>query len=268
MKQNLILPLIAAGLLVIALTMTLTTSHKKQADRPAQQPAPIFADDFTDDALDEGKWTSCFPGGNCTHDENKELQCYAPDNITQDKGILYLTARKENKVCSNGTNYQYTSGLVQTEGKFSFTYGYVEARAKTPAGVGFWPTIWLLPTDRSWPPELDLLEQIGGVPDTNFMSVHYGANSDDKFVQQTYQGPDFTAGFHTYGMDWQKDHVTFYVDGKAVAGYTNRYNVPNKPMYLILNLAVGGSATPPPDAHTAFPSSFAVDYVKVWRQKP
>lgn len=224
----------------------------------------IFNEPFDGTSLNTSRWTSCFPGGKCTHEENKELQVYTSNNISVSGGFLKLTAKKENKVV-NGKTYNYTSGLIQTHGKFSFTYGYVEARAKTTKGVGFWPTIWTLATDYAWPPELDLLEQVGGVVDSNFMSVHYGPTGVDNYVQQTYTGPDFTAAYHVYGMDWKKDRVDFYIDGKQVCSYINRYNIPSKPMYLLINLAVGGTATPPPNSSTVFPSSFNVDYIKVWR---
>ena len=221
-----------------------------------------FNEDFT--SFNTVKWSNYFPGNKRTHEENRELQLYSSKNVTVSNSLLTITAKRETNLY-NSITYSYTSGLIQTAGKFSFTYGYVECRAKTTKGVGFWPTIWLLPVDGSWPPELDLLEQVGGVPDTNFMSVHWGSNNSNPYVQQTYQGPDFTADFHTYGMDWQKNYVTFYVDGVARAYYVNRYNVPNKPMYLIINLAIGGTATPPPNSSTTFPNTFQVDYVRVYQ---
>ena len=38
-------------------------------------------------------------------------------------------------------------------------------------------------------------------------------------------GFDASEGYHTYGFDWQKDSITWYVDGKAVYTATQQYPV-------------------------------------------
>src|SRR6185295_13120770 len=100
-----------------------------------------FSDEFTNTTLDSSKWLNYFVGGKRTHEENNELQLYSDKNVTISNGVLRITAKKETNVY-NGVTYNYTSGLIRS--KYSFTYGYVEAKAQTPKGVGFWPTIWLL----------------------------------------------------------------------------------------------------------------------------
>lgn len=241
---------------------------KTRTDKPvipsAQTPVVVFYDDFNGDKIDANKWTNCFAGNNCAHDENHELECYTPDNVVVAGSTLKTVARKEDKMCTNGKSYPYTSGLIQSSGKFSFKYGHVEVRAKTPAGTGLWSTVWMLASDFTFPPELDPLEQIGQIKDTNFMGMHYQQDDGSHaFVQQTVSGPDLTADFHTYGMDWQEGSVVYYLDGREVASYHNKYNVPNKPMYLLINLAVGGTAGGAPNAQTPFPSALEVDYIKV-----
>ena len=54
--------------------------------------------------------------------------------------------------------FSYRSGMVTTAGHFEFTYGQVEFRALAPLGRGLWPALWLLPADRTWPPEIDVME--------------------------------------------------------------------------------------------------------------
>ena len=41
--------------------------------------------------------------------------------------------------------------------------------------------------------------------------------------------------------------------------------VSREPMYLVLNLAVGGDYPGPPDGATVFPARVEVDWVRVWQ---
>jgi len=42
--------------------------------------------------------------------------------------------------------------------------------------------------------------------------------------------------------------------------------IPKEPMYLLVNLAVGGTWPGAPDQQTKFPADFLVDYVRVWQR--
>ena len=69
-----------------------------------------------------------------------------------------------------------------------------------------------------------------------------------------------------YGVDWQPDSVTWYVDGTQVAQCTTADGaISSTPMYLIMNLAVGGSWPGPPNATTPFPAQMTIDWVHVWQ---
>ena len=161
-----VMTMLALFLFGIYVMVTKTPEEPVVSSTPVeQQETVLFFDDF--DSFDETKWSHCFPGNNCTHDDNNELQFYQPENVTFEDGIATFTAKKEAK---NG--YPYTSGLIQTDDKFAFKYGYVEVRAKTPKGAGLWSTAWLLAEDNQWPPELNVLEQIGQINETNFVGIH------------------------------------------------------------------------------------------------
>ena len=75
-------------------------------------------------------------------------------------------------------------------------------------------------------------------------------------------GPDFSAGFHTFGLTWGPEAAVWYVEG--VARFRSARNIPTEEMYLLVNLAVGGEGPGDPDAGTRFPSRMEVDYVRVW----
>ena len=177
---------------------------------------------------------------------------------TVSSGVVSLTAAKASSSISSLINgYSYTSGMLNSYHSFSQTYGYFEISAKLPAGQGFWPAFWLMPTNGSWPPELDVMEVLGKDPTTLYTTVHY--NSDNEMETQNVAVADMSAGFHTYGVDWEADYITWYFDHKQVYRVATPAGL-NTPMYLILNLARGGDV----DQTTPLPGSYQIDYVRVY----
>jgi len=77
--------------------------------------------------------------------------------------------------------------------------------------------------------------------------------------------PDMSSDFHTYGVLWNESFVGWYFDGKRVA-FTPTPADMHRPMYLLLNLAVGGSWPGAPDEQTQFPARMQVDYVRAYAQ--
>ena len=45
---------------------------------------------------------------------------------------------------------------------------------------------------------------------------------------------------------------------------TTTQNVPDRPMYILANLAVGGEWPGMPDSKTPFPSAMEIDYIRAW----
>lgn len=163
----------------------------------------------------------------------------------------------------------YTSGMISTHHAFSQTYGYFEMRAELPAGPGLWPAFWMLPEDGSWPPELDVMEMIGSQPNTLRTTVHSQVSGDQQVDATHYLNEanvtvsDMTSGFHTYGVDWEPDTITWYFDGRAVFGAPTPADL-DRPMYMIANLAVGGAWAGDPDASTPVPARMTIDYIRAY----
>ena len=76
--------------------------------------------------------------------------------------------------------------------------------------------------------------------------------------------PDFSADFYTFAVDWEPGSIVWYVDGVERALTTK--GVPDEPMYLIANLAVGGDWPGNPDATTVFPGYMDIDYIRVYQR--
>jgi len=211
---------------------------------------------------------------------NNELQEYtaSPDNIFIENGCLVLKAVKN----PDGT---YTSGRVSTQWKRDFTYGIFEARLKVPKGKGYLPAFWLMTTDEEkygqWPRcgEIDIMEVLGHDTATNYGTIHFGIPHKQSQGACTLENGSFSDDFHVFALKWEKDRLSWYVDGNLIFTETDWYcsreetgPIPypapfNHPFYIILNLAVGGNWPGDPDENTDFEKeALIVDYVKVYQE--
>lgn len=173
------------------------------------------------------------------------------------------------------TATEYTSGIVSTYGKFSHQYGYIEISAKTPGGgSGHWPAFWFVSADHPdiWPPELDGAEW-GANPNEVNVNVHWdNAGTPDENPLLIDMSPtNLSAGFHTYAVDWQADHIYWYIDGVLVHSTTDVSQIPDESLYLILNYAVGNpfwAFVGMPDGSSVWPGTYEIQSVDWYDVKP
>ncbi len=91
-----------------------------------------------------------------------------------------------------------------------------------------------MPQDGSWPPEIDVMENLGQDPSKVYSTLHDTGGAAQQQVASNVSGGS-GSGFHTYGMDWQPDTTTFYVDGKATGSMATPASM-HQPMYMILSM--------------------------------
>ena len=219
----------------------------------AWSQAPVFQDEFNGAQLDVAKWNTSFPSG------RTERQFYATDAFQVKNGSLAIRAEERAM-----EGYAYTSGMLTTQGTFDFQYGCFEIRAQVPKGQGLWPAFWLLPTSRSRWNEIDVFEILGHQTDKVYLTNHWSSPTRELVsAKGSFEGPDFSEGFHTFAVDWQPTEIIWYVDG--VERFRSTQGVPDEPMFLLVNLAVGGQWPGDPDATTPLPSELLIDYVRVYR---
>jgi len=206
---------------------------------------------------------------------NGEFQYYTdrPENVSLDgEGNLVITASKE---LFSGS--QYTSARIKTEGLFDQAYGRFEARIKTPFGRGIWPAFWMLGADFSdvgWPQtgEIDIMEFRGQEPSRIHGSLHGPGYSAGNAVTGSFtlNNGRFDTEFHIFAVEWFENRIDFYVDDIRYQSI-ERSDVGgewvfNKPFFLILNVAVGGTFVGPPSDQTPFPQEMIVDYMRVYNK--
>lgn len=213
---------------------------------------------------------------------NDELQYYTnrrTNSATDGKGNLVLTTRKtpagSTLMCYYGP-CQYTSARLITQDRAEFAYGRIEARVKVPEGAGLWPAFWSLGTDigtNPWPRsgEIDIMEYVGREPNRIFGTIHGPGYSGGQSWGDDYIFTNKVADdFHTYRVDWYKDHIVWAVDGieyhEAIPADVSPNDwVFNHPFFLLLNVAVGGNFGGQVSPDTKFPAETKVDYVRAYQ---
>jgi beta-glucanase (GH16 family) len=222
-----------------------------------------FHDEFDGASLDLSQWNPQDPWGKV---RNGELQAYVADAFAVHDGILHIQADKRT-ADYDGSPRQFTSGMMTTYRKFAQQFGWFEIRCRLPKGNGLWPAFWMLPEPLGWPPEIDVVENLGQDTAVAYFTNHF-SGPDGRHASQgsgKVATPDLSADFHTYAVEWSAQAIVWYLDG--VEKFRSTRGVPQQPMYLLVNLAVGGSWPVPPDETTRWPASFDVDYVRAYTRE-
>ena len=226
--------------------------------------------------LDSSRWVYETGGGGWGNNQ-LEYDTDRADNAALDgAGQLTITALKESYMGKS-----YTSVRLKTEGKFEHAYGRYEPRIRIPFAQGMWPAFWLLgvdPNNVGWPArgEIDVMENVGFEPGTIHGTIHGPGYSGERGLAAAStleMNARFADDYHLFAVEWEKDVVRWYVDGKLYHTRTpadlpsGSKWVYDHSFYLLLNLAVGGQWPGSPDNTTMFPQTMKVDYVRVYDRK-
>ena len=260
-----------------------STSHlaKYPASNPDDYQAGddwklIWADEFNEDALNLNNWTRQI----MPDPFNDEWQQYfdRKENAYVADGYLVLRAIHNSDV--HGDN-QYTSARLHTGGKQTWQYGRIAARIQLPFGQGIWPAFWMLGADVSeiggstpWPKcgEIDILELYGTRDDAVVEAcLHYdddGHRMSGAVPYRLNKGI-FAEQFHVFEIEWNEQEIIWYVDGQPYSTVSITDETMEEfhgPFYILLNIAVGGTAAGRPDDSTPFPALMYVDWVRVYQK--
>jgi beta-glucanase (GH16 family) len=257
-----------ALLLLVAGVVVVRTGEERQVERAGW--SLLWQDEFEGDSLDWSRWSA----QDVASPRNHELQYYTPNEARVGDGVLRLSSHR-----ASFGGRAFTSGAVDTHGKFSFTYGRVEVRARSPRmGQGIWPAVWLLGAGCNplgppcpWPTataaEIDIMEAVNSAA-TVYTNLHYGTSVGTSLST----GPtarsvtDLSERFHTYAVEWEPGGVVRWflddepLDERTVPGFFDQ------PMFLMINTAVGGDWPGPPAAETPFPQHFDIASVRVYQR--
>jgi hypothetical protein len=256
-----------AGTHEIKVANSITAEADQSIDVQSVTPiSEVIGDDFggpAGAAPDSTLWTVKQGSG-----WDPGLEDYTTESATVDgRGHLLIQATKT-------ADGQYKSGWVESTNKMSLGYGTTTARIKVPQGQGLWPAFWLKGADEDitpWPEsgEIDVLE----LPSTTsvvYSTLHgpIAGSSQTRQAQIVSNLADLSTDYHDYWVRHLPDQITFGVDD-VMLGTLNPGSLPkgakwvyNRPMHVIVNLAVGGPWAGDPDSSTQFPAQMVVDAVR------
>ncbi|MCQ2192361.1 MAG: family 16 glycosylhydrolase [Paludibacteraceae bacterium] len=241
----------------------------------------VFNDEFDGNQLDKSKWNPTYNWG---HTHNHRAYC-VEENVSVSNGKLIIKGEAKRHpqapaTCKSGDktySLDYTSGAIDTRGKFEVKYGYIEGRFKMPKQLGTWPAFWTL--QDGWPPEIDIFEVPHSRTDhhyylhytkTEWYASHGSAWDHEASFGGVHKGPDKSADFHNYGMEWDDKYMRFYFDDKLVASYNRPAELSQTTaQYIIVNLAIGGwaeTAETPIQVTANNPAYLECDWIRVWKR--
>lgn len=243
---------------------------------PAGYSNLVFDDKFSGSSLDSSRWITDIadqygawrdngklpaPYSAVGNDGGYNAEYGDPAMVSTGSGLTLGATRS-----SQFSGYSWKAGYATTHGKFYFSGGFIQVKAKMPdSQTGGWAGIWFLEGGG----EIDLQEAgytALGADKVNRViasNLHTSGNSQ-KFFDT---GVDLSAGYHVYGMEYRPGQsITMYFDGKPFATYTS--NVPTGAYEIILTNTMAQNAS---GWHTLVSSStpnslpMNVAEVQVWK---
>jgi beta-glucanase (GH16 family) len=123
-----------------------------------------------------------------------------------------------------------------------------------------------------WPEcgEIDIMESFGSLGKNNQISASVHTTTDNFTAAYTFPTGETAAGVHTYAVNWRPGSLQFSVDGNVfeTVMQSQAKTWPfQKPFFLILNNAIGGTMGGAVPATQVFPYVMDIQSVTVTNSK-
>ena len=262
----------ASAPLILAVLLLATSAHLL-AEETAVPTKPGWKlewhDEFDGTDLDLTKWNYRQLG-------MRESSLISKDSISLDgKGHLLLTVKEQDGKLLNG--------MIGTQGKFSTTYGLLEARIKFPHMQGQHGSFWMQPDKPQKVAdnpavsgaEIDVIEWFGagrkdggtasniywGGP--NSAKDHHAGGTKDFHSLLKKHPSEWSDDFHVFALEWSEKEYVFTIDGHVA--YKIHEGISQTPQYLILSLLTADWEKDRLD-RKKLPNAMLVDWVRVWKK--
>jgi len=234
---------------------------------------PELSDEF-DGGIDAAKWHTNDPKW-----DGRFPSYFESTNVSVKDGLLQLTCREINDHDNPPTSSKgdYTHATAAFKSKTRVKYGYFEVEAKA-TNSRYWNSFWLYDyTDLDWT-EIDVYEIVAGenylvrTSHLFYARPDYEGTEEDHIKEQQEVAPwlagweyedGFFANYHVYGLDWNKDSITWYVDGVSKFTVVNEHW--HQELYLILDAEVNPAWPALPESSEEI---YQIKYIRSWKKRP
>jgi beta-glucanase (GH16 family) len=225
-----------------------------------------MTDEFEGTQLDSKKW----------HPKNprwlgRQPAYFYHGNVKVSNGKLHLTMRKQEvpEMPKDKGYHSYTSAAVQS--KTRVKYGYFEVKCRPMKSHGS-SSFWFYDRTHQWWTEIDVFEIGGGAPGFEKkynMNVHVFRTPTEKKHWSRHgewiAPSNLADNYHIYGLEWNKEKIKWYFDGVLVRWVENTH------WHQPLTLNFDSETMPkwfglPKDSD--LPSTYSIEYVRAWKNKP
>ncbi len=225
-----------------------------------------FNDDFDKQELDKSKWMTSYYWGHTLINENyvpeNEFQFFTDNNIEVADSNATINLQKENitgkswSTIDGFTNrdFEYTSGLLSTGQSYRMKYGKIEAKVSFSDTYPIINALWLIGEKST--PQIDLFR----TANKSKNSIFCGLTDENEIFLQQVKGRFFGDKYFIFGLEWNKEEITWTINGKIINKLTS--NIPNENMYLTFSTIL---LQKPKDGK--IPSSMKIDWVKCYEKK-
>ena len=225
---------------------------------------PELTDEFEGSALDSKKWHDHNPGW-----LGRYPGLFSKNNVSVSGGKLHLTARVEDPKHPDKKFHTFTTAAVKSTALALYGYYEIKCRPmKSQASSAFWfyreeKDIWT---------EIDVFEicGAGGKWHNSYnMTVHVFRTPTEKkhWQKGTKWIPPFQMvdAYHIYALEWNKDVIKWWVDGKVVHEMKNTHW--HQPLHMNFDSETFPEWFGLPDKDS-LPATFSIEYIRSWKEKP
>lgn len=219
----------------------------------------IWSDEFNNSNINNNSWKKISNKDSLGFGSMELDYGFTPELCEIRNGFLKMNTQMTWNKIDNKIQYdeKYGSSRVESKDLIECKYGRIEIRAKMPSGKGIWSNCYLM-TDYDY--AVCAIGSIMNVWDytvdnTFIVNQSIIINAKDFSLNtRPYWSTKINSGkseFHTYGMEWDKESISFFIDSNLIGKYKksdskyakDKVCFLDNPFYIVLGCGISGNTS-------------------------